>query len=101
MAIDVKLFNSTGTVTTKTIISDDPSDKEIIDVLGGSAQADLKQIGQVGAWDVVKTTDSNSDTLIIGKAPYISDDPKRRESCVLSDDQVNAIKNLIDLHLLG
>lgn len=96
MAIVVKIFNATGTVTTKTLNSDDPSDKEIIDVLGGSAQTDLKQIGQVGAWDVVKTTDSNSDTLIIGKALYISDDPKRRESCMLSDDQVTAIKNLIN-----
>lgn len=92
MPINVKLINQVGTISTHTIHSDDPSDSEIISLLGGSEDSGLSKIKRIGDWEIVKISDSDSNILIIGAPPYISDDPKSRLSCNLTDEE---IKNLL------
>src|SRR5271157_5531057 len=92
MSIDAKLIDSTGTVSTVTFDSDDPSEPDIHNALGGKGA--LVSVGRLGPWEILKTNEPNSGTLVIGAAPYIDAHPKRRTSCALDDQKIRALKEL-------
>ena len=94
MSIDAKRINSTGTVSTVTLTTDDPSEVDILDALGG--KGNLVTLGRIGPWEILKTSEPNSDTLVIGAAPYIDAHPKRRTSCTLDDQKIKGLNALVN-----
>ena len=82
VSIVAKKIGSDGSVE-NIFLDDDPDDQRLIDALGGGG--DLVTVWSVGPWEIL-TTSKSDDHLIVGVPSYISDWPKKRETCTLDDN---------------
>ena len=82
-----KKVDKNGNISDYTFATDDPNCADLEKALGG------KYIShRIGNYDVL--LGASGDALVIGRCPYIDEEPKRRESCSLSDEQVaNIVQN--------
>lgn len=91
--IDVKLVTATCVVSTHQL-SDDPSDQDLINLLGGGV--DIATLGAVGEWEIMRIRGAKAPTLVLGAPPYLHADVKRRQTCSLSDDQIVQLVSFFD-----
>ncbi|WP_104822844.1 hypothetical protein [Rhizobium sp. NXC24] len=83
MPIEAKIVDGAKNVKTVTL-PDDPSDREMIDAIGGGPGVDIHHLSQSGDYEVLRLT-GGVDKLVIGKAPQISAPVKKRITCTISD----------------
>ncbi|EPR22618.1 hypothetical protein L905_20550 [Agrobacterium sp. TS43] len=84
MPIIAKIVSTTGAVRHVTL-SDDPSDQEIIDALGGKVGDDYDMLGQANGYEVLRLKNGSTDKIVIGAPPQNSAPIKQRASCTISD----------------
>lgn len=76
-------------------VSDDPTDQELIDALGGQGNLVTEKQWE-DQWEILKSTESD-DYLIVGVPPHISADSPKRKTCNLSDQQAkNIVRAIVD-----
>ncbi|MBX5160417.1 hypothetical protein HJB89_25365 [Rhizobium sp. NZLR8] len=71
---------------TVTFPTDDPTDPELIAVLGGGPDVDIHPVGDVEPWAVFKLS-GGSDRLIIGKWSHGAGPSKHRITCAITDPE--------------
>lgn len=84
MPIIAKIVTTAGAVRHVTL-SDDPSDQEIINALGGKVGDDYDTLGQANGYEVLRLKNGSTDKIVIGEPPQNSAPVKQRRSCTISD----------------
>ncbi len=99
MTITAYIIENGNFVRSETLENHDPSDAELIQLLGGNA-SDMAAItmGTIRSAEVNFVNSQPNRRLVIGKAPYIDAHPKERPDLKLSKEQAeNLVKNVEDL----
>jgi hypothetical protein len=91
--IEAKSVNQNGHVTTVQL-PDDPSDSDLIKALGGGDNC--VSLAQVGDWEVLRVSGQTNPTLVVGAAPPMSAETKRRKTCPLADSKIIALVRFLD-----
>lgn len=93
MPIIAKIVSTTGAVRHVTL-TDDPTDQEIINALGGKVGDDYATLGQANGYEVLRLKNGSTDKIVIGDPPQNSAPVKQRASCTISDTHaVNLAKS--------
>ncbi|MBO9170888.1 hypothetical protein [Rhizobium sp. L245/93] len=99
MTIDAKIIGDDQKVRTIQI-NDDPTELELITILGGDEDNRLAVYGVVNDWDIIYIPGSK-EKMVLGASPYMSQRPIVRVTCNLPDDEVIQLIKTFDTFWLG